>query len=97
MKPVNYLFELSVWVFALIALAFVNPASHHYTLCPLANLGFSWCPGCGLGRSIACILHGNFGLSFEYHWFGVPATLFLLHRTWQLSKKCLVYFGHKPT
>ncbi|MBN1676591.1 MAG: DUF2752 domain-containing protein [Kiritimatiellae bacterium] len=28
------------------------------------------CPGCGLTRSISSILHGRFGLAFQYHPFG---------------------------
>ncbi|RYD72588.1 MAG: dienelactone hydrolase family protein, partial [Sphingobacteriales bacterium] len=26
--------------------AFTNPAASHFSFCPLANLGITWCPGC---------------------------------------------------
>ncbi|MBC8053003.1 MAG: DUF2752 domain-containing protein [Sphingobacteriaceae bacterium] len=91
MKLTKHL-ELVIWVSALIVLAFVRPGDDHFTLCPLANLGFVWCPGCGLGRSIASIFQGDFAASFNYHWFGIPALLILLYRIITLSKKYLVYF-----
>ena len=79
--------ELLAWVTALFLLAFSNPALHHYTFCPLSNLGLPWCPGCGLGRSISALFHLDFSASLKYHWFGIPAFLILLNRIWQLSKK----------
>ncbi|MFD2161596.1 DUF2752 domain-containing protein [Paradesertivirga mongoliensis] len=86
-------FELVFWIAALTALACSTPsAHHHFSLCPLSNLGVSWCPGCGLGRSISCIFHGDLSQSFSYHWFGIPTLAILLHRIFILSKKYLVYF-----
>jgi hypothetical protein len=81
--------ELMAWLGGLFLLALSNPALHHYTLCPFANLGISWCPGCGLGRSISALFHFEFARSFRYHWFGIPAFFILLHRVWQLSKKTI--------
>ncbi len=79
--------ELFFWVTALVLLATNNVHEHHFTLCPLANLGFEhWCPGCGLGRSISHILHGEFVLSFREHWFGFPALLIILYRIYRLIK-----------
>ena len=79
--------ELIVWIGALMSLGLSDPADHHYTLCPLANLGFSWCPGCGLGRSITAILHLDLLGSIHSHWFGIPAFIILVNRIWQLSQK----------
>lgn len=78
--------ELIFWVAAIIALAMANPQEHHFTLCPLANLGFDWCPGCGLGRSISALLKGDIYASFNYHWFGIPALLIIIYRIYQLLK-----------
>jgi hypothetical protein len=84
-------FELIVWITALILLGMADVHDHgsepHFTLCPLANMGFSWCPGCGVGRSIAYLLHGDFNASLEQHWFGIPALLIIGSRIVVLVKK----------
>lgn len=73
--------ELFFWITALVLLATSNAHEHHFTLCPLANLGFeSWCPGCGLGRSISHIFHGEISESFKQHWFGFPALAIIGYR-----------------
>lgn len=83
--------ELIIWTTALILLALDEPqkshVQNHFTFCPLANLGVSWCPGCGLGRSITNLLHGNIKESIEQHWFGIPALLILLYRIWVLIRQ----------
>jgi hypothetical protein len=79
--------ELTFWILALVLLATANPHSHHFTLCPLANLGFDWCPGCGLGRSITALFHGDVSASFSHHWFGIPALILICHRIYQLAKQ----------
>lgn len=78
--------ELVTWVSALVFLYFSNPDTHHHTLCPLANAGFEWCPGCGIGRSITLLMHGRLLDSIEMHILGVPVFLILLHSIFILSK-----------
>jgi hypothetical protein len=74
-----------IWIAALLYLAFfVNPYSTHFTICPLSNLGFEHCPGCGLGNSIALIFRGKFSLSFDTHILGIPALLIILHRVYSI-------------
>ncbi len=77
-------FELFFWITALVLLGFADLHDHgeaaHFTLCPLANMGFSWCPGCGIGRAIAHLLQGEFSASLEHHWFGIPALLIISSR-----------------
>jgi hypothetical protein len=79
------------WIIALVLLASASlpddTAHEHFSLCPLANLGFNWCPGCGLGRSLSHLLHGNFQESIRMHWFGIPALLILLYRIFILCKQ----------
>lgn len=72
--------ELVFWITALVLLATANPHEHHFSLCPLANLGFDWCPGCGLGRSISALFHGEFKDSLSFHWFGIPALMLIAYR-----------------
>lgn len=78
--------ELVFWIVALVLLATANPGGHHYTLCPLANLGIDWCPGCGLGRSITLLFHGQWMQSFNQHWLGAPAVMIIVYRIAQLAK-----------
>jgi hypothetical protein len=86
-------FELIFWVCGLTWLAFISPsAASHFSLCPLKALGFTWCPGCGLGHSISFLFHGNIKASFHAHWFGIPALLIILYRIFTLWK---LRFSHK--
>jgi len=87
-------FELVIWITALVALAFTNPTEHHLTLCPLSNLGFRYCPGCGLGRSISYIFRGDLSASFRMHPLGVFALGIIGYRIIQLINKQYI---HKPT
>ena len=80
--------ELICWTLGLIFLFFFGLTSHdHFRLCPLSMLGISWCPGCGLGRSVAAFLRGDISLSTKYHWFGIPALAIILHRLYSLFRK----------
>ena len=81
--------ELVFWITALVLLAAANPHEHHFTLCPLANLGLDWCPGCGLGRSITALFHGDVNASFAHHWFGIPALILIGNRIYQLTKQLI--------
>ncbi|WP_411274104.1 DUF2752 domain-containing protein [Daejeonella sp.] len=80
--------EFIIWTAAILTLSISYPKSvNHFTLCPIENLVFLWCPGCGLGRSISYFLHGDVRLSLEHHWFGIPATGILIFRIVQLFNK----------
>jgi hypothetical protein len=80
-------FEGFIWITALLYLAFfVNPFEIHFTICPLSNLGFEHCPGCGLGNSIALIFRGDIIQSFDAHILGIPALLIILHRIFSIIK-----------
>ena len=87
-------FELLLWITALVLLAMYSvppeASPDHLTLCPLANMGFDWCPGCGLGRSLSHLLHGEIRQSLQFHWFGIPALLVLLYRIFILTKQELI-------
>lgn len=94
LKMRNIPFEALIWIAALTALAFSNPLEDpHYTICPLALSGIEWCPGCGLGRSISALFHGEFKLSWEYHWLGIPAVLIIVYRIKSLLQKSIRHFG----
>ncbi len=73
--------EALIWIAALMFLAISNPAVHHYTLCPLDNLGITYCPGCGLGRSIGYLFRLDFVSSFLSHPLGIPAVFLFIYRS----------------
>ncbi|MCF8318933.1 MAG: DUF2752 domain-containing protein [Sphingobacteriaceae bacterium] len=83
-------FELFIWITALSLLACSTPGASHFTLCPLANLGITLCPGCGLGRAITHVFHGEIKQALALHWFVFPALAVLLFRIAQLSKQFIL-------
>jgi hypothetical protein len=73
--------ELIIWVislFVLYNLDLTDKAAN--SICPIHSAGFDWCQGCGLGRSIGLLLHGEFRSSIEMHWLGIPTFLVLVYR-----------------
>jgi hypothetical protein len=77
----SYYFEIFIWSFSLIFLAIINPdLSGVFSICPLHFLGFEYCPGCGLGRSVSYFLHLNVAASVQTHILGIPATIIIIHR-----------------
>ena len=98
MKIVNTLrkvnLELVIWLTALVILALTNPTEHHLTLCPLSNIGFKYCPGCGLGRSVSYLFRGDLNASFHMHPLGVFALGIIGYRIIQIINNQYI---HKPT
>lgn len=90
----NRFVEVAFWILGLVYLAFLDPAKQHFSLCPFHYLNL-WCPGCGLGRSISYIFHGEIGLSFHTHWFGVPALLIISHRIFSLIKSASTHKSYR--
>ena len=87
--------EMFIWIGGLAVLAFIDSSIHHFTLCPFNNLGLGWCPGCGIGRALSCLLHFKLYSSFKYHWFGIPALFILLFRILQLFQKFRLNYNLK--
>ncbi|RYE22406.1 MAG: DUF2752 domain-containing protein [Sphingobacteriales bacterium] len=86
-------FEACFWVAALIGLACTNPGQEsHFSLCFFKRMGWSLCPGCGLGHSIAWLFHGNMLQSFKAHPLGLFALAVILHRIYILIKTRLHQF-----
>lgn len=74
-------FEAVIWIAGLAFLFLNNPENgHHFTICPIKNLGFSFCPGCGLGDSISYLFRFEFSQSFHAHPLGIFALIILLSR-----------------
>jgi len=74
-------FEALIWILGLTYLAFFNfTGTTHFTICPLANLGIDFCPGCGLGNSISYLFKGDFIASFHSHPLGIFALIIITFR-----------------
>src|SRR3989304_7418304 len=79
--------EAVIWIIGLLFLAFNNPVNHHFSICPIKNLGFTFCPGGGLGESISHLFRLEIIESFSSHPLGLFAFIILSHRIIFLLKK----------
>lgn len=77
-------FELLCWVSALVILFILPQNDQAASLCLFRFLGFTHCPGCGIGHSIHSALHGNFSISFHQHPLGMIAVIIIFNRIKQL-------------
>jgi len=88
--------EATIWIAAIIFLALIEPAEFtHVTLCPFSAIGIDFCPGCGLGRSVSYILHGDFITSLKIHPLGIFAILVLSTRVISLIKTNWSNYGKR--
>jgi len=79
--------ELLFWIIALVYLLVINPEnSNHFSFCPIKNLGFEFCPGCGLGKGISYFLHFHIKAAFFAHPLSVFATVLIISRIMVLTK-----------
>ncbi len=88
-------FELSFWITALILLFVIEPSGEHFTLCPISNLGFNFCPGCGLGHSIHHAMWFDFGNSFASHPLGIAAFIIIVLRIFKLIFKPIKQYNYE--
>ena len=66
--------EAFIWLSAIIYFAASPlPSGAHFTICPLSLAGFQHCPGCGLGRALILLLHGQVSESISMHPLAIPA------------------------
>lgn len=89
--------EALAWTAGLIALGLLDPHASHFSLCPLKNSGFDFCPGCGLGKSIAYLMDGDVGKSFTTHPLGIFAFITLSLRIIRLTKIHFIIYGKSNT
>ncbi|MBT8380399.1 MAG: DUF2752 domain-containing protein [Ignavibacteria bacterium] len=79
--------EAFIWISGLLYLIFINsPELSHFTICPISNLGFDFCPGCGLGNSISFLFKGNLEASIYSHPLGIIAFVVIVTRIISLIK-----------
>lgn len=88
LKYIRRNLEAFIWIIALLLLAFSGTDFNDSpTLCPFHNLGWDFCPGCGLGRSIILLFHGQIRESFDMHPAAIPAVLILVWRIVTLLRR----------
>ncbi|NLH61192.1 MAG: DUF2752 domain-containing protein [Ignavibacteriales bacterium] len=96
---VKYLdLELLFWVSGLFYLALADFSGSHFTFCPLNNMGFDFCPGCGLGMSIHHIFQLDFSSAWHSHVLGFFGLLIIIYRIIILSRnliKKIIFYSHK--
>ncbi|MGN7719714.1 DUF2752 domain-containing protein [Chitinophaga sp. 22620] len=78
--------ELAAWTLGLILLAFLDPHAGLPSFCIFKAAGLEGCPGCGLGRAVSHLLHGEWQESWESHRLAAPALLMLLLRIGKLGR-----------
>lgn len=68
-------------LFALLAAVMINPyIDQGVSFCLFERIGISFCPGEGLGHSIAYFARGDIYNSLESNLMGVPAIFILSYR-----------------
>jgi hypothetical protein len=103
MKPLLFRYEFRrshleafFWLAALIALGTFTPTEEgHSTLCLIRRFDLGFCPGCGLGHSIAWLFRGNISESFHAHPMGVPAVIILIGRIINILKPNISFNRNK--
>lgn len=75
-------------------MVFLDPFTQSASFCPVDRLGFDFCPGCGLGNSIALAARGHLSASLQSHPLGFFAIAIILgrissifHRNYKLIKE----------
>jgi hypothetical protein len=79
--------ELIFWIGALIGILLIDPyGPQHFSLCPLDNLGITWCPGCGLGRAMSLMTKGELQASWSMHPLAMFGFAVIIYRIIQLIR-----------
>lgn len=84
-------FEWLVLAAALLLMAFIDPADERVSFCVIDRFRFTFCPGCGLGRSVAYFFRGDIQASLAMHPAGIVAVFVLLGRIMHILKRNRTY------
>jgi hypothetical protein len=73
-------FEWIALASALILASTIVPGTDEPTFCLFSRAGVEFCPGCGLGRSMALAFRGQLTASLYMHPAGILAIFIILYR-----------------
>ncbi|NBC66301.1 MAG: DUF2752 domain-containing protein [Bacteroidetes bacterium] len=73
-------FEWIALLSGLILVAVLDPFSQTASICPIDRMGFDFCPGCGLGRSVGFAARGELTASLQSHPLGLFAIVVIFIR-----------------
>lgn len=90
-KSLNRLFYLHFeWMalaIGLVLMALLTPGGSGTSMCPLDYFDLFYCPGEGLGNSIAYFFRGNMLDSFYAHPAGIPAVFIIAGRIFYILNR----------
>ena len=90
MKKIRPHIEWMIFFFGLLLMASMNPYSEGTSFCLFDFIGITFCPGEGLGHSIAFLFRGEFSNALEANLFGPLAVLVLSSRILSIWKGLLI-------
>lgn len=68
-------------------MALLDPLSQAPSFCLIDRLGFDFCPGCGLGKSVAFAARGNLTASVQSHPLGIISILVIIARIGSIFRR----------
>lgn len=86
--------EAIIWIAVLLIFVFSPVANEHITLCPFNLAGIDYCPGCGMGRALIMLLHGDIVNSFAMHPLAIFTLVLLLIRISVVVRNSYLYHKH---
>lgn len=86
MKLLKPHIEWIAFFLGLLLMASMNPYETGETFCLLERLGVSFCPGKGLGHSIAFLFRGEFTQALQANMLGPAAVIILTFRIMSIWK-----------
>ena len=90
MKKIRPHIEWVAFITGLVLMATMDPLSTGSSLCFFEFIGIDFCPGEGLGHSIAWLFRGEFNNAVNANLFGIPAVLILSLRILQIWKDLFI-------
>lgn len=73
--------EAGIWIAGLVAVCLADPTQKSLVdLCVFKLVGFSGCPGCGLGHALGFLARGEWILAIQSHWMSPAVAVILVSR-----------------